>query len=133
MSDRVLYLDSSALVKLVVDEPQSVALTQELTDEPTVVSSALARVEVPRAIRIQTRGDADAEARARELVDSCRLVELRDPVLDDAAALASADLRTLDAIHLASALQVAPAAMVTYDRRLAEAAMAARLPVLAPA
>lgn len=133
MSERVLYLDSSALVKLVVDEPQSVALTRELRDEPTVVSSALARVEVPRAVRIQTQGDADAEAEAHALVDSCRLVALRDPVLDEAAALASADLRTLDAIHLASARQVAPESVVTYDQRLAEAAIAARLPVLAPA
>ena len=133
MSNRVLYVDSSALVKLVIDESESVALTRELRDRPTVVSSALALVEVLRAVRIQSRGDLNAETRARELLASCQLVHPRDRVLEDAAGLASADLRTLDAIHLASALQVAPDAVVTYDRRLAEAATAARLSLLAPA
>ncbi len=135
MSDvpRLLYADSSALVKLLVAESESAALKAELTDRPAIVTSGLARVEVARAVRIQTRGDRKAWKRALDLVESLRLIEVMDSVLTEAAAFASAQLRTLDAIHLASALRTRPDAMITYDRRLAEAAVAARLNVLAPA
>lgn len=131
--NRVLYADSSALVKLVVDEPESAALEAELSDEPVLVSSALVRVEVSRAVQIHAPGDREARARALDLIESCRLVEPVESVLGEAALVASAHLRTLDAIHLASALQAKPDAVITYDRRLAEAAVAARLNVLAPA
>jgi predicted nucleic acid-binding protein len=132
LTDRIVYADSSALVKLIVEEAESCALEGELSDDPTLVSSALARVEVARAVRIQTRGDAVAEAAAARLVASCRLVPAVDEILERATALATRHLGTLDAIHLASALTVAPHSVVTYDRGLAEAAVAARLRVVVP-
>ena len=132
MSGRIVYADSSALVKLIVEEDEASALERELSDEPTLVSSALARVEVTRAVRVQTEGNAVAEGAAARLVASCRLVPAVDEILETASAVATRDLRTLDAIHLASALRVAPDAVVTYDRRLAEAAVGARLRVIAP-
>jgi uncharacterized protein len=132
VTERVVYADSSALVKLIVEEVETPALERELADGPTLVSSALARVEVTRAVRIQTRGDAAAERAAGRLVASCRLVPVVDEILISASSLAGYDLRTLDAIHLASALVAAPDALVTYDRRLAESAVAARLRVLEP-
>ena len=131
MSGRIVYADSSALVKLIVEEDETSALERELSDEPTLVSSALARVEVTRAVRVQTEGNAVAEGAAARLVASCRLVPAVDEILETASGV-TRDLRTLDAIHLASALRVAPDAVVTYDRRLAEAAVGARLRVIAP-
>ncbi len=132
MSQRIIYADSSALVKLIVEEVGTAALERELADEPTLVSSALARVEVTRAVRVQTRGDAAAEGAAARLLGSCRLVPVVDEILESASALVTYELRTLYAIHLASALLVAPDAVVTYDRRLAESAGAARLRILTP-
>ena len=132
MSARIIYADSSALVKLVVDERETRSLRRELSDEPVLVSSTLAHVEVRRAVRIHSRGSRDAENEARRLLAACRLLAVSRPVLDLAADLASKTLRSLDAIHLASALRVEPDVVVTYDERLAEAAVAARLPVLAP-
>jgi predicted nucleic acid-binding protein len=132
LSNRVVYADSSALVKLIVVEPETESLRRELSDEPVLVSSTLAHVEVRRAIRIHTRGNRDADSEARRLLAACRLVEVSRPVLDLAADLASHALRSLDAIHLASALRVEPDVVVAYDDRLAEAAVAARLSVIAP-
>ena len=132
MSDRVVYADSSALVKLVVVEPETEHLLRELADEPLLLSSALAHVEVRRAVRIHTRGNRDADGEARRLLASCRLVEVTRPILDLAGDLASNALRSLDAIHLASALRVEPDLVVAYDDGFTEAATAARLRVLAP-
>lgn len=132
MSDRVVYADSSALVKLVVVDPETESLLRELADEPVLVSSTLAHVEVRRAVRIQTRGNHDADTEARRLLASCRLLEVTRPVLELAGDLTSTVVRSLDAIHLASALRVEPDVLVAYDQRLTEAAVAARLRVLAP-
>lgn len=127
----ILYLDSSALVKLVIQEPESEALDRFLDSQPDRVSSALARVEVVRAVR--THGP-DAMARARMLLDRLRLLRLDDELLDAAAQLDGAALRSLDAIHLASALALGSAlgALVTYDERMAAAAQRLGLPVVAP-
>lgn len=127
-----VYLDSSALVKLIVAEAESEALADHLRGHPDRVSCALARVEVIRAVRGHGQ---PAVARARRLLERISLVALDDILLDEAAALSSASLRSLDAIHLAAAqaLGVSLAEVITYDSRMAEAAGDAGLAVIAPA
>jgi len=130
---RLVYLDASALVKLVVDEPESAALTDYLTDEPRIVTSALSAVEVPRAVRM-IEPQEPAPERAQNIVACCALIEVDREVRDAAAGLDPPPLRTLDAIHLVSALRVSEelSATVIYDRRLAAAAREAGLEVAAP-
>lgn len=96
-----------------------------------IATSALARVEVGRAVKVATGGGEALEA-AEDLIDGCVLVDVDDTVIRAALRLASPHLRTLDAIHLASALAVEPQQMLVYDRRLAEAATAAGLAVTSP-
>jgi len=128
-ADPVVYLDSSALVKLVVREPESVALRSYLRSTPNRVSSALARVEVLRAVLPH---GAQARARARQLLEQTSLLALDDALLDAAGSLDLPGLRSLDAIHLAAAQAFGPTAIVTYDARMVEAAERLSLPVLAP-
>ena len=128
----VVYLDSSALVKLVVREPESVALGRFLRRHPRRVSCALARTEVPRAVR--HLGSAPLR-RARRLLRRVDLIRLDDALFDAAAALDPRVLRSLDAIHLAAAQQLSSEldAVVTYDERMAEAAELLGFTVEAPA
>ncbi len=127
-----VYLDSSALVKLVVAEAQSAALADHLRGQADRVSCALARGEVIRAV---PGHGPPAVARARRLLERISLVALDDILLDEAAALSSAALRSLDAIHLAAAqaLGASLAEVITYDHRMAAAAGDAGLAVVAPA
>lgn len=127
MTVRRLYADSSALVKLIVAEPESAALQNHLADDPVLVTSALARVEVSRAATI-ARGMPD---QAEELLSRCELVSV-DLALPRAVELASVRIRVLDAIHLASAERVEPDAVLVYDERLASAARERGLVVLQP-
>ena len=83
---RLVYLDASALVKLVVDEPESAALTDYLTDEPRIVTSALSAVEVPRAVRM-IEPQEPAPERAQNIVARCALIEVDRAVRDVAAGL----------------------------------------------
>jgi predicted nucleic acid-binding protein len=129
-----IYLDSSALVKLVQVEDESTALRRYLRRhrDDLRVSSALALVEVVRAVG---GGGADARAHARRLIARLHLVSVTDRLLDRAADLApSLPLRSLDAIHVASARELGPdlRGVVTYDRRMSEAAETAGLVVVAP-
>ena len=128
----VLYLDSSAIVKLVASEPESASLTARI-EEATTVSSEIARVEVLRAIR-RSGGKREMLERGREVIRRVGLLRVDGRVLDLATEVEPADLRTLDAIHLASALVVGEAlgAFVTYDRRLVAAAEEAGLGVESP-
>jgi hypothetical protein len=130
-SAEAIYLDSSALVKLVVHERESEALTRFLEPRPIRASSLLARVEVVRAVRALGPNQI---ARARALLDDVRLVRLDDDLLDVAAEINGASLRSLDAIHLASALALRPAlsALITYDHRMAAAAQGLGITVVAP-
>jgi predicted nucleic acid-binding protein len=122
----VIYVDSSALLKLVVDEPESAALEAWLSYRARVpvVSSELAKVEVLRACR---RVNAEALPQARALLAGLDLVRLSTDVIDSAAEVGDAALRTLDAIHLASALSIREhlSAFVAYDQRLLDAASVA--------
>ncbi len=132
-SASLLYLDSSALVKLVVAEPETPALLQFLVGWPHRVSSALARVEVLRAVNRAGAGPA-ARRRAQRVLARVALVRIDDPVLTAAARTAPPELRTLDAIHLATARSLDDVAgIVTYDSRLGRAASRARLKVWSPA
>jgi predicted nucleic acid-binding protein len=128
----MVYLDSSALVKLVVREPESRALRAYLRREPERLSCGLARTEVLRAVR--PLGPVALET-ARRLLRSIDLIRLDDALLDAAGMLEPLSVRSLDAIHLAAAQLVAPTlgAVVTYDRRMAEAAASLGFPVAAPA
>jgi uncharacterized protein len=130
-ADAALYLDSSALVKLVVVEPESEALVSHLRDYPARASCALARVEVIRAVG--PHGER-AKRRARQLLDRISLLRLDDALLDAAAELDGATLRSLDAIHLAAAQTLGSglAEIVTYDQRMANAARGMNLTVSAP-
>jgi predicted nucleic acid-binding protein len=125
------YLDSSALVKLVVVEAESTALRRFLRREPMRASCALARVEVVRAVRPH---GAAAMSRARQLLRRLDLIQLDDELLDTAAFLDGGLLRSLDAIHLAAALTLGEelTAVVTYDDRMTTAAGLFGLVVDAP-
>jgi predicted nucleic acid-binding protein len=128
------YLDASALVKLVVAEPESDALRVFLEAWPDRLSSALSAAEVPRALRRARFGVAERQ-RAQRLLARLALIDVDRRILVAAAALEPRELRTLDAIHLATALVVREdlGAIVTYDRRLAKAADRMDLDVYAPA
>ncbi len=128
----MLYLDSSALVKLVVQEAESRALRAYLRQDPERLSCGLARTELIRAVR--PLGPVAVEM-ARRRLRSIDLVPLDDALLDAAGMLEPLTLRSLDAIHLAAAQLVAPKlrAVVTYDRRMADAAASLGFPVAAPA
>lgn len=128
----VLYLDSSAIVKLVAPEAESAPLSARVAGA-TTVSSEIARVEVLRAIR-RSGGDRDMLERGQEVIRRVGLLRVDGRVLDLAADVEPGDLRTLDAVHLASALVVGDAlgAFVTYDRRLMAAAEQAGLGVQSP-
>jgi len=127
----VVYLDSSALVKLVVAEDESAALRRYLRRHVERASCALARVEVLRAVR--PHGTV-ALTRARRLLRRLDLVQLDDEILDDAAALDAGIRRTLDAVHLSAARLFGDdlAAVVTYDDRMAAAAARLQMPLEAP-
>jgi uncharacterized protein len=129
----LVYLDSSALVKLVVAEPESSVLADFLRGWSERVSSAVALTEVPRALRRAGFG-ASERRRSREVMARVALVDVDRRILAAAAALDPPALRTLDAIHLATALAVREdlAAIVTYDRRLAAAAEHVHLEVSVP-
>lgn len=115
------YLDSSAIVKLAVREAESDALRRYLRRRHPLVSSALARTEVLRALL--PAGD-DAVAGGRKVLTRLDLVRINNRVLDGAATLRPAELCSLDAIHLATAglLGEDLGALVTYDERMAEGA-----------
>jgi predicted nucleic acid-binding protein len=129
----LIYLDSSALVKLAVTEPESDSLFRWLSDRPNQVrvSSSIIRVEVPRAV---WRADPAAVPESYQLILRMREVLLSDAVLTKAATARPATLSSLDAIHLASALAIRNDldAFVAYDQRLLAAARNAGLPVASP-
>ena len=108
-------------MKLVLEEPESVALERHLGGAPVLVTSRIALVEVLRAT-VLANPAPEVHDEAERLLSNCMLVDVTSEVLRSAAGLASARVRTLDAVHLASALRVEPDELVAYDRRLLEAA-----------
>ena len=132
MSAEVAYLDASAVVKLLVREAETTALRRRLKDWPHRVSSALLRVELLRTVR--RAGLPRLMEGARRHLARIDLIRLDDDLLERAAAIEPATGRSLDAIHLATALSLGSdlAAVVTYDARMSAAAQALGLPVIAP-
>jgi predicted nucleic acid-binding protein len=131
-AERVFYLDSSAIVKLVVREPESLALRRYLRRRRPLVASALARAEVMRATR--PLGDV-ALRRGVEVLRRIELVRVNDRVLTAAGVLEPVELRTLDAIHLATAalFEESLGGLISYDPRMLEAAKSMGWAVVAPA
>lgn len=129
----MIYLDSSALLKLVFEEDESARLEAwiEARADDGFVSSELAKVEVLRSCR---RIDAVALPAARALLSGIDLVPISRSVVDGAAELDGGQLRSLDAIHLSSVLSLGRdvVAMVAYDRRLLDAASGLGLVVEMP-
>jgi predicted nucleic acid-binding protein len=123
------FLDTSAIVKLVLHEPESNALVDFLDGQLSVEASELSIAEVGRAVR---RIDPDFDE--AEALDALALHRVTGDVLRRAARLQPTGLRTLDAIHLATALSHGDGdtQMVTYDERLAAAARAHGLRVVQP-
>jgi uncharacterized protein len=128
----LLYLDSSALVKLVVEEAETRALEALVATFAAAVSSVIVAIEVPRVAR--RTGVLDVEARADRLVARLDLLELTDAIVTSSASLDPPALRTPDAIHLASALSLGAEldGFAVYDDRLRAACRAAGLNVLSP-
>jgi uncharacterized protein len=133
----LFYADSSALLKLVRDEPESLVLRTFLA-EADLVSCELVLTEIPRAIRRAIALDPRLKLdrlmdRAGELLDALGLLPLERALLLAAGALSEPALRALDAIHVAAAIDLAPLdAFVTYDERQAAAARLAGLRTMSP-
>jgi len=127
------YLDASAFVKLIRSEPESDVLSELVgRDWQLMGSSEILAIEVSRAAR---RAGGDAPARAARLLRAVALVPLTSELCTQACLVGPSELRSLDAIHLATALSVRErlGAIFTYDKRLAQASADAGLRVLAPA
>lgn len=130
------YLDASAIVKLATAEPETRALRAWLLERSPLITSRISTVEVARAIARKTEGRAArGRSAVREAFTAVSLSELDADIASLAADLGPPTVRALDAIHLATALAIGNelAEFVTYDRRLADAARAAGLEVMAPA
>lgn len=126
------YVDTSALVRMIIYEHETRALIDWLVqeDEP-LVSCDLVRAEIVRATR---RRHSDRVVRARQVLEALVLTRLSPAVLDHAGRLDPIGLTTLDAVHLAAALDLGDdlSGLVTYDDRLAAAAEANGVAVVAP-
>ncbi len=130
---KLVYLDTSAFVKLVLPEPETAALVAALTTTTRLVASEILEVEALRAARRASGEDGATAARAQ--LAGVRLLPLTDGIRRRAAELEPVTLRSLDAIHLATALDLGErlADVYAYDVRLAAAATDAGLRVCAPA
>lgn len=126
------YMDTSALVKLVVAEPETDALRSWIAGvNSELVAADLVRTELWRVVR---RAVPDRALLAAQVLDSLTLVEVRASLFSQAGRLDPPELRSFDAIHLAAALDLGDdlEAMVTYDARLAQAAAVNGVTVVAP-
>jgi len=130
----MIYLDSAAVVKLVHAEAESAALRGWLDEraETGWISSVLTEIESFRAL---ARYAPDAVSRLPAVLDQIELINLDPPIRILAQAVQPATVRSLDAIHLGTALHARHAltSFITYDKRLLDAAMAAGLPAGSPA
>jgi predicted nucleic acid-binding protein len=131
-ADRGIYLDSSAIVKLAVTEPESAALRKYLRNRSPLVVSALARTEVARSLLAL---GPTAVQRGHEVLAKLDLIRVSDRILSEAGSLQPAQLRSLDAIHLATMRQLGASVsrLVTYDSRMTAGAKALGISTAAPA
>lgn len=131
MSDRLVYLDTSAFVKLVMPEPERPALVAHLRRWTHAVSAALLRTE---ALRAAVRSSPAAVLDTRRALRDMIFIDLTHDLLDQAGGLMPPQLRSLDAVHLAAALSLGDDLdeLVTYDVRMATAAAACGLATSSP-
>ena len=127
-----MYVDTSAVGRVLLGEPDAPAVLRDLADFDQHVASRLLRIELRRlALR------EDALEAADRLLDGVALIPLDDAILASSETLAPATVATLDAIHLATAVRLAAAGVLdtvmTYDRQLADGAAHHGLRILAPA
>jgi len=128
-SPPIIYVDTSALAALLIDQPESQALLDWLDNaSATLVSSDLLETELRRIV---VREGLD-QSYATALLDGIALAALDRAVYRNAGFLPMPYLRTLDALHLEAAIRLDAGAVLTYDRRLTEAARAAGIEVIAP-
>ena len=132
-SDSLVYLDASALVKLVVAAPETSALLRFLHRHEQLITCEVSRIEVLRSVQSITRDPASL-LRAERVVNAVSLLRLRDEILDEAARTRPPSLGTLRALHLAAALSLGKdvACFVTYDEHLLAAADDAGLDTASP-
>ncbi len=130
--EKLVYLDTSAFVKLVIPEPETPALVTALTSKTLLVASEILEVEALRATRRATGEDGASAARTQ--LAGVRLLPLTDQIRRRACELEPPTLRSLDAIHIATALDLGErlACMYAYDVRMATAANEVGLRVCAP-
>ena len=128
----IAYVEPSAMVKLAIAEPETRTLKDALTSHARLVASDLAAIETVRAAR-RRDGDAGA-ARARAALLNFNLIPIDRPIVDNATRLEPRELRSLDAIHIATAisLRADDVTFYSYDARTIEAARAAGLSVASP-
>jgi predicted nucleic acid-binding protein len=130
----MIYLDSAAVVKLVHAEPESAALRSWLDEKTEIqwISSVLTEIESFRAL---VRYAPKAVSRLPAVLDQIDLIDLDQRIRMLAQTVTPATVRSLDAIHLGTALRSRSSltSFVTYDKRLLDAAQAAGLPIDAPA
>ena len=131
MASPLAYVDSSALVKLIHAEPESAALRAALIGWPTLVSSDLLFIET---MRVAVRLNPPQVPLAQQVLSTIRLIPVGQAVRNFAAGIGPPELRTLDAIHLATAeiLRAGIGAFFAYDARLVKAALNRRLPTASP-
>jgi uncharacterized protein len=133
VNNKFVYLDSSAILKIIVPEPESKVLFDLLSDWPLRVSSELALTEVLRVLR-RTGGTVPQFRRGQKVLARIGLMPVDSRILRNAGFLKPASMRSFDAIHLATALSLGGelAAIVTYDVRLSAAASGAKVKVWSP-
>ena len=127
----MIYLDASAIVKLVVAEPETPVLRRYLRGHRDRITSDLAVTEVLRAA---ARHDESVVVRADEVLSRLDRMRVTPRIAERAGRLDPSELRTLDALHVATALEISGDldALVAYDQRLLEAASVHRLPTVSP-
>ena len=128
----VAYVDSSALLKLVICEAETAALEADFAQRDGLITSRLAILECRRAARRVLRGRALQTI--EQVLEAVYLIEITPDILERAGVADPAHLRSLDAIHLATALSIDDPTLdiITYDRRFADAALASGLCVVQP-
>lgn len=124
------YLDTAAALKLMVEESESSALADRLDSEvPDLVSCLLLETELRRAAQ---RREALSQERVSQFLERVGLYEVPASLFREAGLVTGANLRSLDALHLAAAVRIGVDAVVTYDQRMAQASRALGFAVVAP-
>lgn len=124
------YVDTSAAIKLLIEEAESTALLAAVEAEaPDLVACLLVETELRRVV---ARDPALTQSMVSDLLQSISLYELPPPIFAETGLLPGSSLRSLDALHLAAAIRLGVDCVVTYDRRMAASAEELGIAVMAP-